>query len=475
MSPANEIALIESSLHGDRSAFGQIVEHYQSLVCSLAFSATGDLNTSEDLAQETFVAAWQQLSQLNEPTKFRSWLCGITRNLIRGHFRRHQSRLVSSVEVLQEPVDTQQAQPAEAALKREEQAMLWELLQGIPESYREPLVLYYREEQSVGKVAEWLSLSEDAVKQRLSRGRNLLRESVAGFVETALHSSKPGKAFVAGVLALLPAASAQAMGIGLAATTAKGAGVVKAAAATPGFWAVLLGPLLGVLGAVFGARASLKDARSANERRFLWKMIGLCTLLVGLLLLNQLVVRLAAPAVFVMPIYQGLTWSVYAILLTALIIWGNRRQRAIREQEGTLTQAEKERVIEPVSVAALRGSLAGSMFGSTCWIWITGGLAGDWLTVAVTFVATCTAWCWLSFGWPRNGGARNQVAIFRASVLVVGALSIVVVSLRWRVWQQVPALRSMTNVSPWLVNLLLVVLVAGLWMLLRLRGRSFQS
>ena len=43
---------------GDRDAFSKIVERYQSLVCSLAYSACGTLGTSEDMAQETFITAW---------------------------------------------------------------------------------------------------------------------------------------------------------------------------------------------------------------------------------------------------------------------------------------------------------------------------------------------------------------------------------------------------------------------------------
>ena len=78
----NDAELVVESLSGNRDAFGQIVSRYQSLVCSLAYSATGSLGQSEDLAQETFVAAWKQLADLREPEKLRAWLCGIARNLI---------------------------------------------------------------------------------------------------------------------------------------------------------------------------------------------------------------------------------------------------------------------------------------------------------------------------------------------------------------------------------------------------------
>src|SRR5512146_1765962 len=79
----NDAELVTASLAGNREAFGQIVSRYQSLICSLAYSATGSLSQSEDLAQETFFTAWRQLAHLREPGKLRSWLCGIVRNLIR--------------------------------------------------------------------------------------------------------------------------------------------------------------------------------------------------------------------------------------------------------------------------------------------------------------------------------------------------------------------------------------------------------
>jgi len=64
--------LVTQSLVGDRDAFGKIVSRHQSLLCSLAYSATGSLSQSEDLAQETFVVAWKQLPGLREPEKLRS-------------------------------------------------------------------------------------------------------------------------------------------------------------------------------------------------------------------------------------------------------------------------------------------------------------------------------------------------------------------------------------------------------------------
>ena len=55
----SDASLVAESLAGNREAFGQIVARYQALICSLAYSGTGNLSQSEDVAQETFIAAWK--------------------------------------------------------------------------------------------------------------------------------------------------------------------------------------------------------------------------------------------------------------------------------------------------------------------------------------------------------------------------------------------------------------------------------
>ena len=157
----NDAGLVTESLAGNRDAFGQIVAHHQSLICSLAYSATGSLTQSEDLAQETFVTAWKHLPELREPAKLRAWLCGIARNLIGKALRRDGREPVHAAEPLEaanEP-PSQEPLPPDHLMSKEEEAILWRSLERIPETYREPLVLFYREHQSVERVAEALELT----------------------------------------------------------------------------------------------------------------------------------------------------------------------------------------------------------------------------------------------------------------------------------------------------------------------------
>lgn len=266
----NDADLVIASLSGDRDAFGQIVSRYQSLICSLAYSATGSLGASEDLAQETFITAWKHLRHLREQHKLRAWLCGIARNRINSTLRREGREPAHTAEPLEEIHDAASAEPLphDHTISKEEAAILWRSLERIPEVYREPLVLFYREHQSVEAVAAALELSEDAVKQRLSRGRKLLAAEVAAFVEGALARTNPGKAFTLTVVAALSGitVSAQAATIGLAA--AKGGAAAKSAGAT-GLLAAISSPLLIICGNYLGYRMSMDEARTDNERQYI--------------------------------------------------------------------------------------------------------------------------------------------------------------------------------------------------------------
>ena len=262
----SDTMLVSQALAGNRSAFGQIVARYQSLICSMAYSATGNLSKSEDLAQDTFIAAWKQLPQLKEQGKLRGWLCGIARFLIGKAVRkdgREPSHGAESLDVISE-TSTQEALPRERAMTKEEEAILWRSIERIPETYREALVLFYREHQSIEMVAASLELSEDAVKQRLSRGRKLLQEEVLGFVEGALARTGPGRAFTIGVLAALPALVLPAQAAAVGTVAAKGA----AKATAGGMIGALLGPLVAFFGMWVGYRMDMESASSDVERQF---------------------------------------------------------------------------------------------------------------------------------------------------------------------------------------------------------------
>jgi RNA polymerase sigma factor (sigma-70 family) len=235
--------LVEASRRGQREAFGQLVTRYQEVVCAVSFSATGDWNLSEDVTQDTFIAAWSQLGQLRETSRLRSWLCGIARNLAR-RARRRTGREVEIDEALPAMDDDPFAATAQAEVDR----VVRDALERIPATYREPLVLYYCEQRSVREVAETLGIAEDAAMQRLSRGRRHLASGVEALVERALRSPRIKRNLAASVLAALPLAMPSRVD---ASPSAKGSTMLKLAIAAATF--ATLGTTTAL---VVGARSS---------------------------------------------------------------------------------------------------------------------------------------------------------------------------------------------------------------------------
>jgi RNA polymerase sigma factor (sigma-70 family) len=290
-----DVALVRAVLGGDREAYASLVRRHQAAVCGLAYSVCGDFAASEDIAQEAFIAAWLQLADLREPGQFRAWLCGIARHIALGHVRQRTRRREepSAAGTLAPELPSGEATPQELAVSAEEQALLWRALERLPETYREPLVLFYREHQSVQAVAGALGLSEDAVRQRLSRGRELLREEVARLLERIMGRTSPGVLFSIGVLAALPPLTAAVTtgavaGIGTAKTAGTGTGTILAQALGPvmggGLLASLFMGLLWIyLGVRMGRSPGLAPAQKAVMRTLFLRVVTLTLLLTGFL------------------------------------------------------------------------------------------------------------------------------------------------------------------------------------------------
>lgn len=336
----SDAELVQICLTTGTDAFSEIVTRYQSLICALTYNATGNLARSEDLAQEVFLIAWKELRQLREPAKLRSWLCGITRRLTAKTLHRETREPACTAEILIDEHHAREAGPAEQAISREEEAILWRTIEQIPETYREPLILFYREGQSPQEIAAALDLTEDAARQRLSRGRKMLHEQVAQFVETMLRQTTPGRAFTLAVMLSLPALhKAAAATVGT--TAAKGAAAAKSLTLA-GILGILVGPIIGILTAWHGVRVGFETARSERERRFLRRLAPLVILLVLLLVGGVFEFEAGANSLWdshpLATMLLRVAWDICLPAgILALAYWGERCLARIRAEEAAHT------------------------------------------------------------------------------------------------------------------------------------------
>jgi RNA polymerase sigma factor (sigma-70 family) len=215
MSEPTDEELVQRSLAGETRAFARLVEKHQRLVFGVALSGACDVGQAEDVAQEAFVEAWRDLPRLRDRERVGSWIAGIARNLGRRwarHTARRRTRETIAMHAPREAVPT----PLDSALDAEMQALLRSALATIPAAYREVLVLYYVHGRSVADVATGLGISDDLVKQRLSRGRRALRASLEARLDGALEQLRPSKAFTGAVMLAVAATTRKAVAAGSA-------------------------------------------------------------------------------------------------------------------------------------------------------------------------------------------------------------------------------------------------------------------
>ncbi|HEY9143757.1 MAG TPA: sigma-70 family RNA polymerase sigma factor, partial [Arenimonas sp.] len=202
-------AHLPAAARGDREAYGRIVAGCQGTVASIALAIVRDVPASEDVAQEAFLSAWQNLRRLKNPDSFLPWLRQITRNLARDHLRA-RARLREpggDVEALLAGVADPQPMPCEQVADNEEHEIAAAVIDSLPEESREVLLLYYREGQNSRQVAGLLGLQDAAVRKRLQRARDRVRGELLERLGSFARGTAPGLAFTTAVATALTIAA----------------------------------------------------------------------------------------------------------------------------------------------------------------------------------------------------------------------------------------------------------------------------
>ncbi len=163
---AEDDRLIESIRTGMPKLFEQLVRRHQKLVFSYFLRMSGQRCDAEDLTQECFISAFRGLVAYRPQGMFRAWLMTIARNLWRKFVVRPKASVPAS-----EFWDDLAAPPVPDDVG--------ELFFGLPEEYRQILALKYIADLPCADIARMEGLSEAAVKQRLHRGREMIRERMA--------------------------------------------------------------------------------------------------------------------------------------------------------------------------------------------------------------------------------------------------------------------------------------------------------
>ena len=168
--------LVRRARAGDRRAFAALVSRYWEPVRRWLWSLSRGADGCDDWTQEAFLKAWVALPTLANGVAFRAWLFRIARNEFLAALR--SSRPVGA---LPEKADPRPG-PSQLAEEREARERLALAIDGLPEAYRTPYLLWTQTETGYADIAAVLDISEEAARWRVSEARRRLAVALQQFL-----------------------------------------------------------------------------------------------------------------------------------------------------------------------------------------------------------------------------------------------------------------------------------------------------
>ena len=188
MAPPTDEELVSAVLDGDRDAFGDLVDRYQGRLVNYLFRLLRDVDEAHDVAQEVFLKVYQALDRFDPRFRFSTWLFRVGQNAAIDVIRKRRLKLVS----LNRPDDGDEGREWElpsgdrgpyGALRNVERgAAIEQAIAGLPDEYRELITLRHYGELSYDDIASLKDMPLGTVKNKLFRGRQMLKEKLSGFL-----------------------------------------------------------------------------------------------------------------------------------------------------------------------------------------------------------------------------------------------------------------------------------------------------
>lgn len=182
--------LVQLFQQGHESAFDEIVRRYQDYVFGNVYYQVDDRKAAEDLAQQTFVNAYEGLEDFEMRSSLKTWMFRILKNLCYSYHRkqgRNREQPVGTYSTnpdngssgddvsFPEPRD-ESSNPGHAVSRKEKQEIVQETIFDMKDQFREVLVLREFERHSYDEMADMLDVPVGTVRSRLYRARDRLRE-----------------------------------------------------------------------------------------------------------------------------------------------------------------------------------------------------------------------------------------------------------------------------------------------------------
>ena len=179
-----ERKLIEAVQNGDKTAFGRLIRIYQKQLFRYIYGLVKSFDMTEDIVQEAFVKAYNNIKTFKTQYAFYPWLSTIARNIAYNQIHREEKK--ESLENLEDkgfnPENTELG-PLEQLLNDESNKRFYQALMALPVKYRTVFVLRHLEDMDYAQIASYLKIPPGTVDSRLYRARRMLMDALKDLIE----------------------------------------------------------------------------------------------------------------------------------------------------------------------------------------------------------------------------------------------------------------------------------------------------
>ena len=176
MTARTDMELIESCLRGSQDCFAELITRYKNLVYSIILKMTKDGEEANDLAQDVFLKLYKNLRSYTPAFKFSTWVIRITTNHVIDQHRKKRQETVP-LEAHMSEAGSSENSPEALYIKKEQTKRINKIVSDLPEMYKTPIVMYHQQGLSYQEISEIIGEPLSKVKNRIFRGRKLLKES----------------------------------------------------------------------------------------------------------------------------------------------------------------------------------------------------------------------------------------------------------------------------------------------------------
>ena len=182
---ATDRDLVATATTGVEGSFEELVRRYQRPISAYVYRMVGDYEAALDLTQEIFIKIYGSLARYRSEFKFSTWIYKIAHNSAVDHLRRNAGRersLSSGIEGDQYelPIESGSLSPEQESERKERRLEIEAVVQSLPSTYRELIVLRHSQDLTYEEIVEVTGLPLGTVKNRLFRAREVMRQQFIG-------------------------------------------------------------------------------------------------------------------------------------------------------------------------------------------------------------------------------------------------------------------------------------------------------